>query len=334
MGIGTFFDDLDAPMEHAARTYLAVTDVERAMTSARLREAHRAPHRGTSPPAAGGHGPVPNKMAERELCLDDVSFGYPGSSRPVLSGLDLRIAPGSSLAIVGFNGAGKTTLMKLLCRFYEPDRGRITVGGIDIRSIPAAEWQASIAALFQDFARYELPATDNIGFGAPALLTDPMWVRGAARRAGALGFLDELPAGLATPLSRSYAGGADLSAGQWQRVALARALLALDSGRPLALLDEPTANLDARAEAEFFGRFLDLTRGATTIVVSHRFATVRRADRIVVLDGGAVTEDGTHEELIAAGGQYAQMFALQAAAFTDIESGGAAAGEHADAERQ
>jgi ATP-binding cassette subfamily B protein len=167
---------------------------------------------------------------------------------------------------------------------------------------------------------YELPVADNVGFGAAELLRDEDRVRSALARAGAAGVVDELPHGLATVLSREYEGGAELSGGQWQRIAIARALMAVDGGAGVLVLDEPTANLDVRAEAAFFDRFLDLTRGLTTILISHRFSTVRHADRIVVLEHGAVVEDGTHEDLIGRDGRYAQLFRYQASRFAAGEN--------------
>jgi ATP-binding cassette subfamily B protein len=214
--------------------------------------------------------------------------------------------------VVGLNGAGKTTLVKLLCRLYEPEAGRITADGVDIRSFDGAAWQRRVAAIFQDFVHFELPVRDNVGFAA-----EDHAVRHALDRAGALEFVTALPKGIDTPLSRQYTDGADLSGGQWQRIAIARALLAVDGGARVLVLDEPTAALDARAEVAFFERFLDLTRGATSIVISHRFSTVRRADRIAVLEHGRVLEHGTHQELLAQGGRYAELFTLQAARFTD-----------------
>jgi ATP-binding cassette subfamily B protein len=267
-----------------------------------------------------GTGASPDGLPVREIRFEQVTFGYPGGAA-VLDGLDLRIPAGRSLAVVGLNGAGKTTLVKLLARLYEPQSGRITADGVDIRSFPVADWQRTVAAIFQDFVHFELPVRDNVGFGAVQLLDDP--VRGdpaissALERAGAGEFVAALPRGLDTPLSRQYTDGADLSGGQWQRIATARALLAVDGGSRVLVLDEPTANLDARAEVAFFERFLDLTRGVTSIVISHRFSTVRRADRIAVLEHGRVIEDGTHDELLMSGGRYAELFDLQAARFSE-----------------
>ncbi len=248
--------------------------------------------------------------------FEGVAFAYPNSARTVFDGLDLEIHAGQSLAVVGANGAGKTTLIKLLCRFYDPTSGRITVDGIDLRELDAVSWQRRIAAIFQDFAHYEYSARDNVGFGALSLAGDQDVLDEAARRAGIDEMIAELPNGWDTTLSRRYEGGADLSGGQWQRVAIARAIVGA-SEKGVLILDEPTANLDVRGEAEIYGRFLELTRGLTTVLISHRFSTVRRADRIVVLEEGRVVEDGSHDELLAHDGRYAHMFRLQAARFEE-----------------
>ena len=261
----------------------------------------------------------PVSMPARSIQFDRVSFRYPETQLDVLDGFDLELRAGESLAIVGSNGAGKTTLVKLLARLYDPTAGTVVVDGHDLRDVEPVAWQRRIGAIFQDFTRYELTAAENVGFGAPHLLDDREALRRAAARAGALEIIESLPDGWDTVLSRQVEGGAELSGGEWQRVALARALLAVDGGAGLLILDEPTANLDARAEADLYDRFLELTRGVTTIVISHRFSTVRRADRIVVLRGGRVVEQGSHDELLALGGRYARMFRLQAARFTVTE---------------
>ena len=236
-------------------------------------------------------------------------FAYPGGD-PVLDGLDLDIPAGTSLAIVGQNGAGKTTLAKLLCRLYDPQAGAVEVDGVDLRELDIDRWRARLAAVFQDFIRFELPLRDNV---APTGADDAT-VLAALTEAGANGL-----AGLDTVLARGYRGGIDLSGGQWQRVALARALCAVRLGAGVVLLDEPTAQLDVRGEAEIFDRILAATRHCTTILISHRFSTVRHADRICVLEGGRVAELGSHAELMALGGRYRTMFDLQASRFTAAE---------------
>lgn len=245
-------------------------------------------------------------MPAREIRFRHVHFTYPGGSQPVLDGFDLTIPAGSSLAIVGQNGAGKTTLAKLLCRLYDPQEGAIEADGVDLRQLDVEAWRARLTAVFQDFIRFELPLRDNL---APTGAPDDV-IAAALAEAGA-GSL----AGLETVLSRAYAGGTDLSGGQWQRIALARALCAVKLGAGVVLLDEPTAQLDVRGEAEIFERILAATRHTTTILISHRFSTVRHADRICVLEYGRVVELGTHDELMALGGRYRTMFDLQASRF-------------------
>src|SRR6516225_10571397 len=249
-----------------------------------------------------------------EIRLRDVTFAYPtGAGAPVLEHFDLTIPAGSSLAIVGQNGAGKTTIAKLLCRLYDPRSGRIEIDGLDLREFDLASWRSRIAAVFQDFIRLELPLRDNV---APAGAPDDV-VQDALESAGAAKL-----ASLDTVLARGYDGGTDLSGGQWQRVALARALSAVTMGAGVVLLDEPTAQLDVRGEAEIFDRLLSATRHCTTILISHRFSTVRHADRICVLEHGRVIELGTHAELMALGGRYRTMFDLQAQRFSAPEEEG------------
>ncbi|HTM25715.1 MAG TPA: ABC transporter ATP-binding protein [Vicinamibacterales bacterium] len=252
-------------------------------------------------------------VPRREIRFRALTFGYPGGP-PVLDAFDLSIPAGSSLAIVGQNGAGKTTLAKLLCRLYDPASGSIEVDGVDLREFDLASWRSRVAAVFQDFIRLELPLRDNV---APAGAPDQI-VRAALDEAGAAALAD-----LDTVLARGYDGGTDLSGGQWQRVALARALCAVKLGAGVVLLDEPTAQLDVRGESEIFDRVLAATRHCTTVLISHRFSTVRHADRICVLEHGRVIELGTHDELMARNGRYRTMFDLQAQRFNiaDEEEG-------------
>ena len=247
-----------------------------------------------------------------EVLLSGVQFSYPGRTTPTLDGLELAIPAGQSLAIVGENGAGKSTLIKLLCGLYEPDLGLIELAGC----APAAA-RHRIGVIFQNFVHYELPLRANVGFGDVTSAGDEAALARALTDAGARELLRTLPDGWDTVLSAGYPGGRDLSGGQWQKIALARALAAVHGGAGLLILDEPTANLDVRAEAELFDRFLEVTAGITTILVSHRLASVRQADRIVVIAGGRVAEDGSHQELMTSGGRYAAMFALQAERFAD-----------------
>jgi ABC-type multidrug transport system fused ATPase/permease subunit len=255
-----------------------------------------------------------SRMPAREVRFRDVTFAYPGG-KPVLDHFDLAIPAGSSLAIVGQNGAGKTTLAKLLCRLYDPQSGAIEIDGVDLRDLPVDEWRGRLTAVFQDFIKFELPLRENVApLGAPDDI-----VRAALADAGA-----EQLASLDTILARGYDNGTELSGGQWQRVALARALAAVKQGAGLVLLDEPTAQLDVRGEAEIFERILAATRPCTTILISHRFSTVRHVDRICVLEHGRVIELGSHDELMAMRGRYHTMFTLQAERFAADAEGGEA----------
>jgi ATP-binding cassette, subfamily B, bacterial len=275
------------------------------------------------PIEAPGAKPPPADAPAVDIRFEGVGFAYPGGA-PVLRDLNLTIPAGSSMALVGLNGAGKTTVVKLLARLYDPTEGVIRVDGVDLRDIAPSAWRARIAAIFQDFLRYHLNARDNIGFGGLARAGDQAALEQAATKAGVLDRIAALPKGWDTPLARQYTGGADLSGGEWQRIALARALFAVEAGAKVLILDEPTSNLDVRGEAEIYDRFLDLTRGLTTVLISHRFSTVRRADRICVLEDGAVSEIGSHDELMARGGRYAELFTLQSARFTDDDAESAA----------
>ena len=303
---GVYFPEADNQTLDGMQAHESMLEIERAA-------AQRPPGRLRPGGRQAGQAPVAG------IAFEKVSFAYPGSGRNVLRDLDLELPAGTSTAIVGLNGAGKTTLVKLLSGLYEPTGGRITVDGTGLEELDPRAWQRRLAVIYQDYVRYELDAAANIGLGAPGHMGDAEALERAIEWAGAAGVTAALPDGLATVLSSRYSGGVDLSGGQWQRIALARALFAVQAGASVLVLDEPTAQLDARAEVAFFDRFLELTRGLTTVVISHRFSTVRRADRIAVLDGGQITGQGSHEELMAAGGQYADLFGLQARRFAGEE---------------
>ncbi|WP_129840844.1 ABC transporter ATP-binding protein [Streptomyces sp. RFCAC02] len=256
--------------------------------------------------------------------FEAVGFRYPGRSEPVFSGFDLDIPAGRSLAVVGVNGAGKSTLVKLLSGMYRPQSGRVLIDGVPLAETDIPGWQRRIGAVFQDFVHYELSAADNVGLGAVGHLDDREGLRVCAERAGALEVIDRLDHGWDNLLSPRFPGGRDLSGGEWQRLALARALFAVRHGARLLILDEPASALDVRAEAELNDRFLSLTEGVTSVLISHRFSTTRRADRIVVLEHGRILESGSHDELVAAGGAYARMFRIQADRFDTPRTGGEA----------
>lgn len=243
--------------------------------------------------------------------FEGVTFTYPGAELEVLAGVDLEIRRGESLAIVGQNGSGKTTLIKLLAGLYAPTDGRVVVDGRDMRGLDLASWRANLAVVFQDFTRFELTVAENVGL-IDVDDVDPVRLVQALAAARASQLVDRLPAGPATLLGRRYTTGADLSGGEWQRIALARALYALEAGRRVLILDEPTAGLDVTTELEIFNTVLARASDAAVIVLSHRFSTVRRADRIAVLDHGRVMETGTHEQLLRLDGRYAQMYTSQA----------------------
>jgi ATP-binding cassette, subfamily B, bacterial len=261
--------------------------------------------------------PVPRTL-RHGIALRDVSFGYPDTSRPVLEGLSLRLPAGSVVALVGENGAGKTTLVKLLSGFYQPDRGEILVDGVDLARIPPEAWRERVSAAFQDFAQLEFVTRQSVGVAHLPRVDDPAAVSATLDRAGASSVVDGLPRGLDTQLGTRWDGGVELSGGQWQKLALARGLMRDDP--LLVVFDEPTAALDPQTEHALFERFAAAARageqrGSVTVLVSHRFSTVRMADLIVVLDGGQVRETGSHAELMDAGGLYAELYRLQSAAY-------------------
>lgn len=268
------------------------------------------------PPAEPADVPARIRHA---ITFDNVSFNYPGTDRPVLRDVNLELPAGSTVAIVGDNGAGKTTIVKLLCRFYEPTTGAIRLDGIDLERFDHREWRARMSGGFQDFARFEFLARETVGVGDLPRIHDDEAVLGALDHASASDVLTELPTGLDTQLGKSFQDGFDLSTGQWQKLALGRALMRDD---PLLLvLDEPTASLDAQTEHALFERYAGSARrtaqatGAVTILVSHRFSTVRMADLIVVVEDGRISETGNHQDLIALGGTYAELYDIQASAY-------------------
>jgi ATP-binding cassette subfamily B protein len=269
-------------------------------------------------PVVSDPAPVPERL-QRGIALHGVSFRYPATETDVLRDVELEIPPGTTVAIVGENGAGKSTLVKLLCRFYEPTTGSITLDGVDLRRFDADDWRLRIAAGFQDFYRFELIARESVGVGGLELGPEEHPVLAALDRAHATDVVGVLPEGLATQLGKSYADGSELSGGQWQKVALGRAMM---RETPLLLiLDEPTSALDAHAEHALFERYAATARavgtatGAVTVFVSHRFSTVRMADLILVIRDGEIAERGSHGELMELGGTYAELFELQAAAY-------------------
>ncbi|HEX4258100.1 MAG TPA: ATP-binding cassette domain-containing protein, partial [Streptosporangiaceae bacterium] len=272
----------------------------------------------TSTALTGPLESAPRSAGDRprhRIVLDGVRFRYPQGTADVLAAVDLEFRAGKSTALVGVNGAGKSTLVSLLGRLRDPTGGRILADDVDIRDLDPVSWQRKIALMPQEPVRYPVSAYDNVAFGALEHRADRDGVEHAAQLAGFGDVVESLPDGWDTVLARELPGGVDLSGGQWQRLALARALFATAHGASVLILDEPTAALDVRSEARFFRRFLDITQGLTTVVISHRFATVRQASTICVLDGGRITERGTHDELLAQNGTYARMYQVQAARF-------------------
>lgn len=248
-----------------------------------------------------------------ELVFDRVTFRYPGREEDALADVSFTIAPGETVAVVGRNGAGKSTLIKLVTRLYDPTSGAILLDGVDLRELEPAAVRKLIGGMFQDYVTYQASAAENIGLGELGNLEDREAIEAAARKGGADSLLDRLPDGWDTPLGKWFDGGVELSGGEWQKIALGRAFM---RDARILLLDEPTSALDAQAEFELFARLRSLARGRTAIYISHRFSTVRQADRILFLEHGRLVEQGTHEELMALGGRYAQLFTLQAAAYT------------------
>jgi ATP-binding cassette subfamily B protein len=244
--------------------------------------------------------------------FQNVTFAYPGAAKPVVQDINFRLHAGEKVALIGQNGAGKTTLVKLLARLYDPTAGRILLDGVDLRDYDVEDLRREIGVIFQDYMRYDAIVRENIGFGKIEALADEQRIRGAATKSLAQSVIDKLTGGFDQMVGRRFEGGVDLSGGEWQKLAIARAYM---RDAQLLILDEPTATLDARAEYEVFQRFSDLTRGRMAILISHRFSTVRMADRILVLADGKIQEQGTHHELLAVGGHYAELFELQAAGY-------------------
>jgi ATP-binding cassette subfamily B protein len=258
-----------------------------------------------------GARPVPVPI-RKGFEFQDVGFRYPGSGTWAVRHLSFAFEPGERIALVGENGAGKTTLVKLLARLYDPDEGRILLDGRDLRAYDLESLRRNIGVIFQDFVRYDFVLKENIGVSQVDALDDDVRVREAARRSLADSIAARLEKGFDQMLGRRFEGGVDLSGGEWQKVALGRAYM---REAQVLILDEPTAALDARAEYEVFLRFAELTRGRMAVLISHRFSTVRMADRILVLRGGELVDQGTHQDLVARGGLYAELFSLQAAGY-------------------
>src|SRR5487761_1756069 len=251
-----------------------------------------------------------------EIRFENVTFAYAGAEKPALSNLSFTVKAGESLAVVGRNGAGKTTLFKLICRLYDPNEGRLLIDGIDIRDFDPSDLREHVGAMFQDYVTYQATTSENIGLGNVPDIGDRQAIESAGRQAGADELISNLPEGYDTALGKWFDAGVNLSGGEWQKVALARAFM---RDAKILLLDEPTSALDAQAEYDLFERLRSLTRGRTAVYISHRFSTVRRADRIVFLENGKLVEEGTHEELMHLNGRYARLFRMQASAYTGEE---------------
>ncbi len=266
-----------------------------------------------SMPVAAEPRPVPDAF-RGEIRFENVSFAYPGAEGQALSNVSFTVKAGETLAVVGRNGAGKTTLFKLICRLYDPLEGRILIDGIDLRDFKPEEVRRQIGAMFQDYVDYQATAAENIGLGNVPAITDREAIVSASTQAGSDQLIAGLPDGYDTALGKWFDAGVNLSGGEWQKVALARGFMRDEA--KILLLDEPTSALDAQAEYDLFERLRSLTQGRTAVYISHRFSTVRRADRIIFLEHGRLVEEGTHEELMRLGGRYARLFRMQASAYT------------------
>ena len=311
--IGGTYDAM--AIEGATPVMEAYEELERILAmplaSASAASAPALPAPSASAPAAPDGHPAPL------VRFESVGFTYPDTTRKILDGLSFEIRPGELLAVVGLNGAGKSTMTKILSGLYQPTEGRVTADGVDIEELGYAAWRRQLSVVFQDFVKYPLTARENVllGVGAVDAPAAQDVLEGAARDSGLVDVLERLPLGWDTPLSKSRENGVDLSGGQWQQVVLARALYAVRTGARILVLDEPTAHLDVRTEFEVFQRLANAAGEVSVVLISHRLSTVRQADRIVLLDGGRTVESGSHDELIALGGRYAEMFAIQAERF-------------------
>jgi ATP-binding cassette subfamily B protein len=300
LALGRSFDD-DVPVEYGVVTLPAIETLERLAAKTLAGERGRG---------------IPSRAKPPLVELDDVRFRYPGADEDVLKGVDLTIPAGGSVALVGINGAGKTTLVRLICGLYPPDRGVVTVDGVDLRDLDLESWHRLIAPMFQEFLRLPATVRENVMAGAIDHLGDADAGDAALAEADATRFSERLPEGLESLLSTRQADGTDLSGGQWQRLAIARALFAIRQGATFLVLDEPTSNLDTASEERLVRRLLDETRGsASTLLVTHRLALARRTDRIYVVEDGRVVENGSHDGLIALGGRYADAFGMQASLY-------------------
>jgi ATP-binding cassette subfamily B protein len=314
---GVFFPESDVRTQYGLQAYQALTTFERRALQAASPLAGRSVEgglwvdRGSIEQRTGQLIPDPVQLFSA-IRFVDVSFRYRENSPLVLDELNLEVPAGKTTAIVGLNGSGKTTIVKLLTRLRAPDSGRIVWDDEDCHEVDLVAWQRRFAVLSQDYGRFEMTVAENVAMGAPEHVADEDGILVSIERTGIGDYIRRLPNGLETLVARQYANGIDLSGGQWQRLALARVLFAVEHGASILVLDEPTAHLDIRAEAEFFDRFLALADGVTNILISHRFATVRRADQILVLHDGRISERGNHSELMEHEGLYAELFHLQA----------------------
>jgi ATP-binding cassette subfamily B protein len=307
--LGDAYPEADVPTQYGMNGLEAIERFEQAM------EDYHKPEEFTVCCAASITGLL--HLPGASIHFEDITFRYPNMGRPVIEHLNMTLQAHKTTALVGVNGAGKSTIIKLLARLYDPSSGRITVGGENLASLQVDAWRQSVAIVFQDFLHYDTSIADNVAFGCVRETNDREGITDVIHAVGLAKTVDSLPLGIDTPIGRHLRGGTELSGGQWQRLAIARALFALRHGASILVLDEPTASLDPRAEAKFYDEFMQLAAGTTTLLVSHRFSTVRYADKILVLDGGQIAEQGSHQDLMDTDGQYARLFRMQASAFTE-----------------